>query len=47
MRSTQILYPLNEKTPPAIAKSSKELWKKIKIELDDLKKVKMSCLINF
>ena len=40
MRSTKILYPLEENTSPILVKSSKELWKKIKNTLNDLKEGK-------
>ena len=40
MRSTKILYPLEENTSPTLVKSSKELWKKIKNTLNDLKEGK-------
>ena len=40
MRSTKILYPLEENTCPILVKSSKELWKKIKNTLNDLKEGK-------
>ena len=40
MRSTKILYPLKENTSPILAKSSKELWKKIKNTFNDLKEDK-------
>ena len=37
MRCTQILYPLDSDTSPAVAKCSKELWNSIKNELNDFK----------
>ena len=40
MRSTKILYPLEENTSPTLVKSSKELWKKIKNTFNDLKEGK-------
>ena len=40
MRSTKILDPLEENTSPILVKSSKELWKKIKNALNDLKEGK-------
>ena len=40
MRSSKILYPLEENTSPILVKSSKELWKKIKNTLNDLKEDK-------
>ena len=40
MRSTKILYPLEENTSPILVKSSKELWKKIENTLNDLKEGK-------
>ena len=40
MRCTQILYPLDNDTSPAVAKSSKELWKSMKNKLNDLKEGK-------
>ena len=40
MRCTQILYPLDNDTSPAVAKSSKELWNSIKNKLNDFKEGK-------
>ena len=40
MRCTQIFYPLDNDTSPALAKSSKELWKSMKNKLNDLKEGK-------
>ena len=40
MRSTKILHPLEENTSPIFVKNSKELWKKIKNTLNDLKEGK-------
>ena len=40
MRSSKILYPLEENTSPILVKSSKELWKEIKNTLNDLKEGK-------
>ncbi|CAB3983616.1 ATP-dependent DNA helicase PIF1 [Paramuricea clavata] len=40
MGSTQILYPLDDNTPPTVVKSSKELWKNIRGKLNDLKEGK-------
>ena len=40
MRTTKILYPLEDNTSPILVKSSKELWKKIKNALNDLKEGK-------
>ena len=40
MRCTHILYPLDNDTSPAVAKSSKELWKSMKNKLNDLKEGK-------
>ena len=40
MRCTQILYPLDNDTSPAVAKSSKELWKSTKNKLNDFKEGK-------
>ena len=40
VRSTKIPYPLEENTSPILVKSSKELWKKIKNTLNDLKEGK-------
>ena len=40
MRCTQILYPLDNDTSPAVAKSSKELWKSMKNKLNDFKEGK-------
>ena len=40
MRTTKILYPLEDNTSPILVKSSKELWKKIKNTLNDLKEGK-------
>ena len=40
MRCSQILYPLDNDTSPAVAKSSKELWKSMKNKLNDLKESK-------
>ena len=40
MRSTKILYRLEENTSPILVRSSKELWKKIKNTLNDLKEGK-------
>ena len=40
MRITKILYPLEDNTSPILVKSSKELWKKIKNTLNDLKEGK-------
>jgi hypothetical protein len=37
MRSTQILYPLDDDTSETVIKSKKELWKDIKNKLNDLK----------
>ena len=40
MRSTQILYPLEDDTSETVIKSKKELWKDIKNKLNDLKEGK-------
>ena len=40
MRCTHILYPLDNDTSSAVAKSSKELWKSMKNKLNDLKEGK-------
>ena len=40
MRCTQILYPLDNDTSPAVAKSSKELWNSMKNKLNDFKEGK-------
>ena len=40
MRSTQILYPLDEDMPQTAVKTSKELWKNINNKLNDLKEGK-------
>ena len=40
MRSTKILYPPEENTSAILVKNSKELWKKIKNTLNDLKEGK-------
>ena len=40
MRCTQILYPLDNDICPAVVKSSKELWKSMKNELNDFKEGK-------
>ena len=40
MRYTEILYPLDDDTSPAVVKSSKELWKSMKNKLNDLKEGK-------
>ena len=40
MRTTKILYPLEDDTSPALVESSKELWKKIKNTLHELKEGK-------
>ena len=40
MRSTKILHPLEENTSPILVKNSKELWKKFKNTLNDLKEGK-------
>ena len=40
MRCTQIFYPLDNDTFPAVAKSSKELWKSMKNKLNDFKEGK-------
>ena len=37
IRCTQIFYPLDNDISPAVAKSSKELWKSRKIKLNDFK----------
>ena len=37
MRSTQILYPLDDDTSETVIKGKKELWKAIKNKLNDLK----------
>ena len=37
MRSSQILYPLDDDTSQTVIKSKNELWKDIKIKLNDLK----------
>ena len=40
MRCTQILYPLDNDTSQAVAKSSKELWNSLKNKLNDFKEGK-------
>ena len=40
MRCTQILYPFDNYTSPAVAKSSKESWNSIKNKLNDFKEGK-------
>ncbi len=37
MRSTQVLYPLDDDISETVIKSKKELWKDIKNKLNDLK----------
>ena len=40
MRYTQILHPLDDDTPQTVVKTSKDLWKSIRDELNDLKEGK-------
>ena len=40
MRSTQILYPLDDDTSQTVIKNVKSLWKDIKVKLNDLKDCK-------
>ena len=40
IRTTKILYPLEDNTSPTLVESSKQLWKRIKNTLNDLKEGK-------
>ena len=40
MRSTQILYPLDDDTSDTVIRNRKQLWKDIKNKLNDLKEGK-------